>query len=63
MQPHQQRVADEKAELDDKLGKLKAFHSSQLFAGLDEAERERLHRQAEVMDEYSRILGARISAF
>lgn len=31
MLPHQQRVVDEKAELDDKLSKLKAFTETDLF--------------------------------
>lgn len=63
MQPHQQRVVDEKNELDDKLTKLKAFHSTQLFAGLDPDERDRLHSQAEYMGKYSDILAERIAAF
>lgn len=63
MAPHQQRVVDEKAELDDRLGKLTSFFGTEIFAGLDSAEMERLRRQAEVMQEYSDILGQRIAAF
>ena len=39
MQPHQQRVVDEKTELDEKLTKLLAFFQTQTFTGLAEAER------------------------
>ena len=44
MQPHQQRVVDEKRELDEKLSKLTAFISSEKFTSIvaDKAERVRL---------------------
>jgi hypothetical protein len=61
--PHQQRVLDEKAELDVRLSKLNAFFGTPIFTGLDKDERERLAAQARVMGEYSRILGDRIEAF
>jgi hypothetical protein len=64
MQPHQQRVVDEKTELDEKLTKLGEFiESSPIFAGLPDDERERLVRQKSCMAEYSEILGERIAAF
>lgn len=63
MQPHQQRVVDERTELDEKLAKLKAFIGGEVFNNLDQAEKERLDQQAAVMAEYSRILGERIAAF
>jgi hypothetical protein len=63
MQPHQQRVVDEKAELDSKLEKLRAFLPSPIFAKLDEDERKRLFTQANIMSDYSEILGERIAAF
>lgn len=64
LQPHQQRVVDEKTELDEKLTKLGAFiESSPIFAGLPDDERERLVRQKSCMGEYSEILGERIAAF
>jgi len=64
MQPHQQRVVDEKTELDDKREKLGAFiQTNPIFGKLDEAERERLVRQHSCMTEYSDILGERIAAF
>jgi hypothetical protein len=64
MQPHQQRVVDEKKELDDKLDKLKAFiETSPVFKSLHADERGRLGRQFDVMAEYSSILSQRIAAF
>lgn len=64
MQPHQQRVVDEKKDLDDKLDKLKAFiETNPVFKTLHEDERGRLNRQFDVMAEYSGILGQRIAAF
>jgi hypothetical protein len=64
MQPHQQRVVDEKKELDEKLDKLKAFiETSPIFKGLHQDERGRLNRQFDVMAEYSSILAQRIAEF
>ena len=63
MLPHQQRVIDEKAELDKKLAKLSEFVTTPLFASLPADEQGRLNRQHSVMEEYSRILGERIAAF
>lgn len=64
MQPHQQRVVDEKAQLDAKLWALRKFIAdSPAFKSLDSAEKIRLRAQACVMGEYSDILGERIAAF
>lgn len=63
MQPHQQRVVDEKKDLDDKLAKLLAFFQNPIFTGLSEAEQSRLRNQARFMDGYSAVLGERIAAF
>lgn len=63
MAPHQQRVVDEKAELDEKREKLLAFFNTDLFRGLDQAEKDRLRTQHGVMGVYSEILHQRISAF
>lgn len=63
LQPHQQRVVDEKTELDDKRTKLLAFIESPKFAELPDAERGHLARQADVMREYSIVLGKRIAGF
>jgi hypothetical protein len=61
--PHQQLVIDEKAELDARLGNLIPFLSSDACHSLPFDERGRLHRQSEVMREYSSILGERVAAF
>lgn len=64
LQPHQQRVVDEKAELDTKAKALSEFiGENPIFATIDVAEQERLKEQCEVMWQYSEILGARIAAF
>lgn len=61
--PHQQRVVDEKAELDEKLTKLEAFFESPIYNKLDCSERKRLQLQASFMRAYSDVLGERIVAF
>ena len=63
MLPHEQRVVTEKQELDEKLTKLKAFTSTDIFSKLSEAEQERLHRQMGHMDGYSGVLQERIDNF
>jgi hypothetical protein len=63
MQPHQERAIAEKAELDERLAKLKAFLGSEAFVKVAEDEQDRLDRQADTMAEYSGILGERIAAF
>lgn len=62
--PHQQRVVDEKTELDTKANALSQFIGlSPVFNTLDGEEQIRLREQCEVMWQYSEILGARINAF
>lgn len=63
--PHQQRVVQEKEELDEKLSKLSAFIDSPNFAITvkDENEIARLVCQEEIMKDYSEILAERIAAF
>jgi hypothetical protein len=68
MQEYQQRVVDEKADLDEKLSKLSvfiegSFAGKMTFGELPEDEQKRLVRQQELMKGYSEILGARIDAF
>lgn len=63
MKPHQQRVVEEKAELDDKLGKLVEFIQSGVFSTIDPFEQVNLRDQSRAMAEYSRILGVRIANF
>jgi hypothetical protein len=63
MQPHQERVVHEKAELDEKVEKLDAFMGKELVLTLPYAEQLRLNQQLTVMKKYSDILGERIAAF
>lgn len=60
MEAHQQRVVDEKTELDVKLKKLSDFLETDKFKSLDEKERYLLKRQHEYMSNYSDILEERI---
>ncbi|UOF78596.1 hypothetical protein [Bacteriophage sp.] len=63
MQPHQQRVVDEKDQLAERLGKLLVFTQTSLFIALPEAEQTRLHCQVLFMDGYLEVLEQRIAAF
>lgn len=65
MAPHQQRVVDEKAELDERLSKLTAFiaDTAGVFGTLPEDEQDRLIRQRTHMLDYTYVLGQRIAAF
>lgn len=63
MQLFQQRVVDEKTELDEKREKLGAFIKGDFYQTLPNAERNRLTQQAIAMAHYSTILGERIAAF
>lgn len=64
MLEYQQRVVDEKAELDKKAKALGAFigHSSE-FEKLNATDQELLKEQNDIMWQYSEILGARIAVF
>ena len=62
--PYQQRVIDEKTELDIKANSLSQYIGcNPLFLSLEPDEQERLKEQNDVMWEYSEILGSRINAF
>ena len=64
MLPHQQRVVDEKTELDIKAKALSNFiGNNPVFDDIDAEEQERMKEQCEIMWEYSEILGKRIAAF
>lgn len=63
MLAHQQRVVDEKSDLDDKAAKLSGFLDSSIFQSLDWREQGRLREQLAVMKRYSAILGERIENF
>ena len=63
MAPHQQRVVDEKAALDEKIATLGKFLCGEFIKSLPQDEQARLSEQFDVMQVYSNILGARIAAF
>lgn len=60
MSTFKERLTVEKAELDDKLGKLKAFMESDKFNGIDTVQKSLLQVQAHAMLTYSQILFERI---
>jgi hypothetical protein len=59
----QDRVRAEAADLGDKLAKLQAFFSTDVFAELPAEECERLLSQAAAMNDYSSCLAERIQNF
>lgn len=61
--PYQQRVVTEKAELDDKISRLRPFIGSPTFRGLAGEERVLLEEQLGTMEAYSVILEQRIELF
>ena len=63
LQPHQQRVVEELAELEDKLGKLQAFITGERFASVPDAEQWRLVLQHHIMTALALVLEQRIAAF
>ncbi|EJD6037775.1 hypothetical protein M0J18_RS04915 [Morganella morganii] len=63
MQPHQQRVVDEKAELDDKISKLTAFTGGDIFKSIHQEDQDLLIDQLSLMAKYSQVLEKRISRF
>ena len=60
---YQQRVIEEKEELDEKRFKLRDFRDGKVFEALPVDEKGRLNRQVEVMCSYSEILAERIANF
>ena len=63
MQAYQERVVQEKKELDDKIDKLNTFSKVGFFQILPSAEQLRLSYQLEAMRVYSSILNERIENF
>ena len=63
MLPHQIRVAQECAALDDNITKLDAFIGGEKYDQLDSAEQDRLNRQRLHMRHYSEVLHERICAW
>ena len=63
LQPHQQRVVEEKADMDGRIERLHTFTGSDLFRTLDLAEQHRLVRQLNLQRQLSAVLAERIAAF
>jgi hypothetical protein len=63
LQPHQQRVVAEKADLDEKINRLDAFLQSTTFNNLEPADQELLSEQVVHMRDYSAVLQLRINRF
>ena len=63
MKPHQERVVQERKDLDEKITKLDEFIDGEIFKTLPKDEQDRLVAQSAAMTNYSDILHARISAF
>lgn len=64
MKPHQERVVQERKELEEKLQKLSAFISSSVeFQQLPADEKGRLLKQEGLMIDYRDVLSARIANF
>lgn len=60
MEPFIQRIVDEKAELDERAGKLGDFVKSEKFHSLDSEIQSLMVEQYDVMKRYSVILGKRL---
>ena len=63
MEAYQQRVVDEKKELDIKLDKLVEFLKSPKITSVNPDEHNRLTRQQYIMRQYSEVLSERIVHF
>lgn len=63
MQPYQQRVVDEKAELLQKIEALETFLGGEAFEGLPHAEQRRMRLQLGAMAIYYEELFKRIANF
>lgn len=63
LEPHQQRMVAELAELEARGSKLGLFLISKDFHSLDEVERELLRQQAGAMIQYASALRARVERF
>ena len=63
LQPFQQRVIDERDDLEIKASKLQDFILSDKFSSVPADERQRLVLQRNLMDAYVIVLDQRIAAF
>jgi hypothetical protein len=63
MKDFQQRVVEEKAQLDDKITRLGAFFASAVFPTLASDDQHLLREQHIHMQKYSEVLSRRIARF
>lgn len=63
LEAYQQRVVDEKQELDSKLDKLRAFLKTDTALGMPFLDRNLMVEQERVMTKYSDVLAERINRF
>lgn len=63
LQPHEQRVVDERNELIEKITKLHAFFTTEVFAHLQDEDQNLLEEQVQLMMNYSDVLLKRINRF
>lgn len=63
LKPYQQRVIDEKRELDAKREKLGEFKNTDAFARLPWQAQELLNTQGHIMTMYSAVLSERLAQF
>lgn len=64
MEPYQDRVVQEKADLDRKIEKLSKFiNDGDIFPTMNAEDQDRLREQCDIMWQYSEILGERIAEF
>ena len=63
LQPHQQRVINEKREIDERIEKLNVFFNTETFRNLSRQEVFLLIEQEDSMSQYSGILTRRIELF
>ena len=63
LQPHEQRVVDERTDLIEKITKLHAFFKTEIFENLQEEDQDLLEEQVQLMMNYSDTLLKRINRF
>ena len=63
LQPHEQRVVDERTELIEKTTKLHAFFKNPIFEKLPQHDQDLLQVQVAIMMDYSYVLLKRINRF
>ncbi|WFQ80496.1 hypothetical protein PXH59_04995 [Xenorhabdus sp. SF857] len=63
LQPHQQRVIDELAELNKRIEKLSGFIGGDIYNALEETDRYLLRVQQSAMYNYAEILHMRVKRF